>query len=498
MPDSREMTEMALSTASMVAFAIPGAEPLAGVLTVAELLVSLLWQDRPIPPEEQPVTVAAFNEAMEGLKDEIRNTLLDAKLQDDTNLIMALIKTFHANWAEATKVKTTSDKLNNYYAYDFVQDDTTRAFVESMDCYFAATGGTLSLSGPIVNRVRIDAGSSSDALARRNQTFRLFVLVGTLRVSYLKAAVAWRWCNEVLAVRAWRQWLAADQQWKKNPDPAHPELQPIQPARSVINIPAWQDWIKEPGCPVPQLIKEVNDLLSYAEDQPATATDPASEGVYTTLAKKWPARMSNLTARLSQITVTGAGNSYAVSDAGANYAIGPFPSKLQADKELEVAIGVQIASVWDYWTEEGRLDLIADGEVDEFGKTLQEWKAIRDSVKFQTSLPWQGTNTVDDLVATFYKNDLRADRILAANPLIIPSTRKVTPGMQLTIPKLDGSQPAATYTVKSGDTLDSIAPVLYPDSALVQWILQTNRDKLVAGQASTFQTGAILKLPDLS
>jgi len=381
MNSAKSITNMALSTATMCAFAIPPRKLAGGAMqhvggkvaafaSGLEFFVNLLWpDDEPVPDEYRPLSIEDLQASLQDLVKDVQTIIESLKLDLAANDLETLTEDFHKTWSEVLPAKddtlpSAAAEIGSYNP----NDPTQKSFIDGMEAYFdlASNSGMPTTAYRYLCDLSLtDTDSTwtpSEIAQHQSQVFPLFLLLGSLLAAYLKAAVTWRFGSEVAGSAAWLNWAQLQMKWDQRPaayKTAHPGEQPVKPPK-CLPMPSWQEWRKQAGCPVNRLIDEIGSLLAYAEGRPATADQPAIEGLYPAVLSHWNSRLDHV----KQVQR---------SDAG-----------LSAKDKMSLAIkdGALMAYQWQFWTDQYGLGKIEEVDIANFQACIEQWKNIRDSVRF--------------------------------------------------------------------------------------------------------------------
>lgn len=478
MAQAKSLAEMSVNTLMMVSFAVPGGAPFGAALAVGGFLIGIFWPDGAMPSQYEPINKADLDAAIASLKDFFLTVLNAAKIADTTGAIET--PTTHLNdvWQKILKIKLDGQ------GYHFLQDTTTQQFVAEVDKYLDAVSNDSVSQVADANLTKLRAGT-----VPTNQAAPVSLLIGSLMVSYLKLVVTWSWGREVLGCSEYEDYLIAHKKWVQAcgnlPPGTNKPPEPMPPA-TTVKLPEWQDWSNGVG-PVSDLITGVDRLVEEFD---------GPNGIYTTLAASWNDRALQVKTRMNQISLQNDGASptnYWVEDSRP-----PGMKTLSnGDKLFSVAwaeciTGNQVAYEWDYWTKFYSLQSVTADDITQGRIAIDLWKQIREDMKFQTRRVQPG----DDLTAIarlFYTPLVVSLKLVESNPKVLADANLIAKGEVLLIPDLQNLAAPTQYTVKSGDTLITIATAIYADEKLATRIYEANKTL----QSKALTTGSTLIIPDL-
>lgn len=165
-------------------------------------------------------------------------------------------------------------------------DMETKMWIASTWAYFDlhAPNGVLTMLRKY--RINMERASFDDAsltaaqlAGRRYRTVWMYCFISSLTIAYLKEAVSWTWVwrrREAQQYRAYQEALSA---WDRH-DAAYQAKHPLTALQANfpgLNLdpgyvpPDWNTWRNMPGCPVPILIQEVQEIAAYAGRIPPPA-----------------------------------------------------------------------------------------------------------------------------------------------------------------------------------------------------------------------------------
>ncbi len=297
--NGKRLADAGLSTSMMVAFAIPGGAPVGAGIAIVQFLFDALmdiFTPPPVPPPP-PLTQAQLKAAL----DEIQSDIIDAIWKNDADTItadlLALNKGFTDVWANMKKLKMDGERYTV-----MAPDSTPKDWIADTKTYFDVDAKDGVLKTLRSYRTKIETSSLNDGsltptqvAEHRTRTTGLYCLISSLTISYLKAAIIWKWGLELLEAWQYQQYQKAVDVWNtKNAayQAKHP-LSEIQAQYPGLNLdphyvpPQWNTWLNEPGCPVPTLIQEVQDILDYCVLIPDSSGGPGQPGLYALYKSRW-------------------------------------------------------------------------------------------------------------------------------------------------------------------------------------------------------------------
>jgi LysM domain len=494
MPDPNTTSQAALSTAMMAAFAMPEGAPLGAAYAALGFFVGIIWPDNSgqVPSQYRAVTAQDLDNVKTDLINAIKKALDDAQIKADSSKIFSYTSNLYDNFEQMMKVKIDPT------GYQFINDSSGKDYVADADKYFdwLDPQSTFTLAQDILNDLNQSATSPS-------KTFGLYVLIGSLMVSYLKCAVTWSWGKEVRASLLYKDYWLALWDWNnKKTDAyrkAHPAEEPVKPDLFLSNpLPSWQDWRKEPGVAVDKLVATVNMLIKECE----------GDGKYAKLKANWDDRPSQVMSSFVKVSLKDDGKKppdyYWVEGSGSGASSGPWVScykeATKALAMLEIMAGSQIAYTWQKYTDLYDLDGVKEEDIDNFYQTVSTWKQVRDTMLFQTAnvdpadSVYPGNSLTDVARKYFYTDDALFYYVVKTNPSTLSDPALIVKDQVLIIPDLTGKNTPTSYTVQTGDTLASIAKAQLGDESHAINIFITNGQAL---KPKWIKTGETVGLPDL-
>lgn len=368
MSDQR-LFDSALNTIMMVSFAVPGGAPVGVLSAVAMFLGKLLPSP---PPAPGPVSASQLRAALDDLKSEILNGFWKSETDHNVSTSLALNDGFQDTWANMRKLQVDGQR------YVLATTDTTIAqWVQDTERYFDVTdpNGVLTT----VRRMRNDLTDTSlldpsltamQVAEHSTRSTGVFCLIGSLSVAYLQAAVAWKWGNELLVAWQYQEYQKDVDHWTSQSAAyqiAHPlsSLQQKYPGlntSSNYSPPTWNAWVNEPGCPVPELLQEVQTMVEYAVQVPDDGNGP-KPGLYTKMLKDWD-DLETKVASYDAFT----------------------PPNADAFLYLQnaVATGTARALAWYQLSQRNALGSVTEENLTKFGQCIDAWRAAAAQVSFVT------------------------------------------------------------------------------------------------------------------
>jgi hypothetical protein len=424
---TRKIVSAALGTASMVAFAVPvppWSEIAGVVLGLADTLFEAFTGDPPAP--NPAITRSELKEAVDGVRDQINDSLWRTEVDRITFEVLALYQGFYDAYAFVSRVPLDKDKLvfptNN---------DTVKHLIQRMDDYFDMTiaqdtdgilttlrkhryllelkGGVMGTTTPTTQQIQDHQLLSMAA----------YTSIGSLTVAYLKTAMLWNWGKEMLAAGQYENFQRDLKDWQN--DPAnHPDPRPHYPSniQQMNHRPAWEEWTMEDN-PVPPparkkadnccaniLIEEVQEILDYQ-----TGTAPL-QGSYTKVRAHLDAMDAAVFAGVNQLTV------------------GASPTSAQVKQAAK--LGGAAATLLEVTTDTYGLALMDPEAVVGLGQAMDLWRSAQASVMFQT-LTVKATDphrTLTLIAGDAYPNEnaaAYAQKLYDANPGLFPDPQPQDP-----------------------------------------------------------------------
>jgi LysM repeat protein len=483
MADPKTITQAAVSTGMMVAFAIPGGAPVGAVLAAVDFLVGVLWPEGNgmMPSQFAVVTVADLDNVKKELIAAFDASLDKAQIKADSSKIFTYTSNLYDNFEQMMRLKIDAN------GYQFVKDSSGNDYVGNADKYYnwLDAQSAYNLAQVILNDLVASPTSAS-------KTFELYALIGSLMVSYLKCAVAWSWGNEVRTSLLYRDYWIQLAIWNGK-SAAHrtafPAEEPIKPDTSLSNpLPNWQDWRTEPGVPVDKLVATVNMLIAECE----------GDGKYAKLKANWNDRNLQIVAPYSQISLKDDGNhNFWVEDSESGTKTDPSNGDATMQwAMLDLMRGSKVAYYWQKYTDLYDLDGVKVEDIDNFYTTVDTWRQVRDTVSFRTVALDPATSVIDTARTYFYTYEDLFYYVVKGNPLTLADASLIDKDQVLTIPDLSGASVAPkTYTVQTGDTLASIAKAQLGDESHAINIFAANGQQT---KPRWIKTGETIGMPTLT
>ena len=129
--DSKNTIEAALGMLTTIAFTVPGGQPLAAGLAVADFFVKLFFPDTPPPPPPPAVTPAQLHQELNDLLAKIVDALWKDSADTITTNVLARNTVLQATWDSMTTLGVNGQS----FAMDGI-DKATRNTITGNDTYF--------------------------------------------------------------------------------------------------------------------------------------------------------------------------------------------------------------------------------------------------------------------------------------------------------------------------------------------------------------------------
>lgn len=418
--DSKNTIEAALGMLTTIAFTVPGGQPLAAGLAVADFFVKLFFPDTPPPPPPPAVTPAQLHQELNDLLAKIVDALWKDSADTITTNVLARNTVLQATWDSMTTLGVNGQS----FAMDGI-DNATRNTITGNNTYFQWNVNPLytDLLGyqGHFNTASLNAGIM-DPLARaelRTAHTAAYCLIGSLLVAYFKMAVAWGWGWDMLLNAQYQAYQAAVDDWNNRP-PAYQAKNPYPALISSLNAryeylknfatyqcEDWNGYVGHAGggVVVSQLKLQVDNLLQYCVEGDA-------HPLYTTMRNDWDAL---------ETLVTG----YDVTPASST-------GVTQAEMTKALAQGVQRAFEWRATVEKTALVGVSEDDIDRFGRCIASWRAASASVRFKTYVVVTG-DTLTSLAKTEYGDATMTNAIFDNNRDQLTDPNVLSVGMVLKI-----------------------------------------------------------------
>jgi nucleoid-associated protein YgaU len=486
--DEKRIADMALSTATLASFAIPGAGAVvAGVIGTAQLLFDIFCPAAPVDPLSQPPTLLDLDNKLNDVVSKIDEQQWQVQISLLADSVLAQNDLFNMFWQSMSAVKLDkiivdeSDQGANDGG-DYISDEPDTDLVDDLHTYFdLGKGQNVYLAMTTALKVLQNPGdkttSASDKLHLRTQNTPLYCVVASTLIAFMKARVIWQWSHD--KVLKWEAWLAYNNEWTNYQRPAYQKKYPVPPVspleageKEPKAAPDWNDW--STGGPPQEMIETVNKILLYVEGD-GTAANP---GLYTTMCKNWYTdRPQKIADRLSEISGPYAGGhqgGYIDRDPVSGGTSPLVRNDVLAQLHMDAKCGALIAYLWELWSEQYGLDDVDEDALIAFGETIKEWKEARASVRFTVHTVDTG-ETLSSIAkaAKGYKSPFYAVSIFDANrkdltisdpvpggPVLAIDRVVLTVGQVLTLPN-KADLPYTFHQVAKGETLKTIAKAFY-------------------------------------
>ena len=384
--DSKNTIEAALGMLTTIAFTVPGGQPLAAGLAVADFFVKLFFPDTP-PPPPPPCTKAELQKELTDLLAKIVDASWNDTTDNITSNLLGRNTILQATWAAMTTLGINGQS----FAIDGL-DNATRKWKTGTDTYFMWNASPVLTDLTTYQRHFTTAssnGPSLDPLTRaehRTAHTAVYCLIGSLIVAYLKMGVAWGWGWDMLLNAQYQAYQAALDDWNNRP-PAYQAKNPYQTL--IISLDAryeylkfasyqcedWNGYVAHSGGYTATLLKQqVDNLLQYCVEGDA-------HPLYTTMRNDWDALETLVT-------------SHDVTPASST-------GVTQAEMTKAVAQGAKRAFDWRATVEQTALVGVSEDDIDRFGRCIDSWRAASASVRFKTYVVVAG-DTLGSLAKTEY------------------------------------------------------------------------------------------------
>ncbi len=376
--DPESLITAGMNTAMMVAFACPGGAPVGAALALGSFLVETLFPHSPVDkgkfdPPVPPLSQADLQAALASLKSDLINALKNQQTDDVVQQMLTLDQSYHEYWENVAKLTMNGEQ----YVVNATDQGTQDFIKHTSDTYFDlqnTTTGVLATLRTFRNKLQArslnDASLTPDQVAEnRTNTIALYCWICSLTVSYLKAAVTWRWGWELLT--AWQF-----DEYKKELAKFNSGKSQFQDFAHLVNNfpgvntspnyvpPDWNHWINTPFCPVPILLKELTSMLDHVEVLPPeqAKNKPARPGLY----PETQAHLKDLDAKVSSYDSVKPGSV-------------PLTKQLLLDAMTK---GIARSGAWEQLADQYGLHNITEDQLDQFHKTIESWKTIAETVNF--------------------------------------------------------------------------------------------------------------------
>jgi len=411
--DGRALLHGGLSAAMMASFSYHtegvrfGTGQKIGIVFAAALAIMDAFFPNEAPVDPDPA--ATEKEVQKALNDMVKG-VIDQEWWDKVNNIQNQVSTlatgFYNVWDDLKSniqlqpdatltVSNTSLGLAKYidtkYEYFNPLDPAQLLMVLRKARY---TLETSSLNDPSLTPLQV--------AQHQTLTIGLYALIGGLTGSYLKASIAWAWAREQQL--SWR--YAA---YQKDLDAAQGDASKVQAVEAGypdVNSSTgfqplgWNDFVNTPGSAVSVLKSEVQAMLDYCITLPATDTDPAKDGLYSSM---WD-DLNDFDSKIASCDVIPAN-----------------PAALtKAEMMLAVQKGATRSGLWEALeAQNARLKFVPEDDLELFQKNIEIWKAMAATVRFKVYAVATGGEYVDDLAQSFYGNsDFYLDLISANSDVL--------------------------------------------------------------------------------
>ncbi len=445
--DNKRLVDSALSTSMMVAFAIPEVGPFVGAgIAVVQFLYDLIFPPPPVPPPvpaPPPLTHAELTAALS----EVKADVIDAFWKDDadnvTANLLALNKGFEEVWADMQKLKMDGQRFTV-----MAPDNTAQDWIKDTNAYFDvdAKNGVLTTLRTYRNKLETsswnDASVTPTQLAeRRTRSTGLYCLISSLTISYLKAALMWKWGLELLEAWQWQEYQKRLDHWNQQ-NAAYQAKNPLSALQAQfpgLNLtpgyapPEWNKWLNEPGCPVPKLIQEVQDLLDYCVLVPDANGGAGKPGLYTEMRSHWDEYEKLV------MTHPGAFEQYMRPYHMEETVVRPsgmlpsYPDYYFFSYQQEaIREGQKLASESETLLEKHALTQVIEQDITRFHDNIEAWRSAAASVNFATYAVVSG-DTLIGLAQSNYQDPALANRLFALNSPPLTDAHVLPAGTELKI-----------------------------------------------------------------
>lgn len=457
----KEITDKVLLTATLASFAVPEAGVyVAAAIGTANLLFDIFCPASPSDPDLDTVDVATLKAELGKVAKQADDNYWKSHISELQSLILAHNDLFMKFWNEMGDVHLTTIDLwesapgaNDGETY--IADEPDITLVKDLNTYFNTgdpNGVWLVMDQAKKVLENPDSTDASVIAHRKTESVRLYCLVASTWISYLKAIVIWDWAhNHVLKWDKYVVYLSNNKLYQGGSAAyraKHDQPQsPLDTANGEIDMkkPDWNTWSgydpdpkKRIGGPVKDMIDTINKILSYVEG------DTITPGLYTTMYNNWYVdRYEKVRDRVGELSIQTDGSKFWYNDSDAKAGgSSPHVAKRElAEIHMEGKRGALIAYWWDYWTQAYALDNVDEEAIRLFGEAIRQWKAARASVNFAvhvvTTTPAGATETLADVAKGFYKSDDYRIAIFDANRAALQIDDIVPGGPELEIDRVD-------------------------------------------------------------
>jgi hypothetical protein len=407
---------------SMVAFGVPGGAPFGIATLLGSFFVGLFYPDTKPEPQPPPLTAAELTAALNSLKAGIIDAGWLKEVDDITNNLPGINQGLQDVWAGMLARNLDKQKLvmlnaNGNEDPQFMTDTDNYFDLESAE----AVGGTLTLLRDYRNILTMSSLNdpnltASMVLAKRTQHTGVYILVCSITITYLKAALAWSWGSQLLKScqsAAYQKALADYHDGvNKNSSYAKTHKLPVPADYPGVNTdpnyhPTWNDWVtaQKPFCASTMLIREVKAILAECVTIPADGETPAQDGFYTTMRTNW----DDFERQISAFDVT--------VDAGQD------PSTDQMATAIDQ--GIQRIIVWQNLLQKYCFDGVTEDDITGFEKAVDAWNSAAASANF-TVYSVEDGDTLASIAKAKYGDASFADQIAGGNRDTLPSLTTTT------------------------------------------------------------------------
>lgn len=412
----KKLLESSLNTIMMVSFAIPGAAPAGITAAVGSFLVQLFYPDA--KPGDPPVTQPQLSKALDSVKTEIIDALWKQEATKTENNLLAFHQGLHDTWANIRQLKV--DGPNGMV---MATDSTIQGWVDAADKFFVigppTSGDTLCTLRGYRNTLTNDSLNDSSltplqVAEHRTAHTALYSLVASLILAYLKMATVWQWANILLSNQQYAAYKAAIDNWNAQDaayQKAHPwndlitSLKAAYPKLDYDHyVPKdWNAWIKDTGCPVPELFAEGQAIKDYCvlvpPDQPGDDPQP---GLYTELRNHW--------------------DDFDKQMASYDVALTPGQGITIAQMKSAMDLAAQRAVAWDKVCDQYAIGNVTEADILAFGHQVDLWKAVAADVNY-TMYTVKAGDTLASIATAKYNDASLAPKIFDNNKDVLPDAQ---------------------------------------------------------------------------
>jgi hypothetical protein len=395
MEDHRRLVESGLNTMMMVAFAVPGGQPVGVLAVIGSFFFSTLYPGPPpLLPKDQPVTKGELDAVLAKLKADLIKAGFQAGCDAITNNLLDDNEAFTKQWTSIQTYKMGTDRQYDTDTSDYFDLHKSSDYPGLL---YRLRGYRNSLTLSSLNDGSL---SALEVAEKRTAHTGLYCFAGSLLVAFLKAAVAWNWGKARWVAMQWQERQSEIDNWndqvQKVPNYAnvHPYADLITGLKlkypdapgDLTYVPAtWNSWLTSEYCAHDFLVNEVQKLLDYCVTVPADGSGaPAADGLCTQMRKE-------LDAFDAQVT------SYDVP-------LAPNQGISKAQMKAAIEKGADRAGAWEPTLSRIAFYGVTEDDIAAFEKTIGAWRAAAASVTFSTYTVKKG-DTLASIAKANYKGD---------------------------------------------------------------------------------------------